>query len=163
MRYGIELLADRPECIETVAQLRWREWGHPPEPTDLDFWVDTTTREAGRDSLPITFVAVDAAGTALGVVGMDEYDVDERHDVSPWVTGTIVRRDLRGHGIGQALMTRLETWAADSGIGQAWVATASAEAFYRRCGWVAESEADSAAQGRRLIVLAKRLDPLVSG
>jgi GNAT superfamily N-acetyltransferase len=63
------------------------------------------------------------------------YDIEERQEASPWVVGTIVRRELRGHGIGQALMVRLESWAATNGFPEAWIATEQAEAFYRRCGW----------------------------
>jgi len=30
----IVLLADHPDAIASVADLRWREWGHAPEPQD---------------------------------------------------------------------------------------------------------------------------------
>jgi len=43
----VELLADRPDLVEAVTDLRWREWGHQPEPTDRDWWRDATIREAG--------------------------------------------------------------------------------------------------------------------
>ena len=104
----ISLLADEPECIPAVADMRWREWGHPPEPEDPSWWLETTSREAGRIELPVTFVAVDASGDAIGAVGIDEYDLDERRETSPWITGMIVRGDRRGLGVGTALMSRAE-------------------------------------------------------
>src|SRR5262245_14357936 len=31
----VRFLADVPEAVDAVAEMRWREWGHPPEPVDL--------------------------------------------------------------------------------------------------------------------------------
>ena len=108
------LLADSPASIEAVAEMRCQEWGHPPEPEDPAWWLETTIREAGRAALPVTFVALEPADEVLGAVGLDTYDLDERRGTSPWVTGMIVRRDRRRGGVGRALMDHLEQWAAES-------------------------------------------------
>ncbi|HKD97795.1 MAG TPA: GNAT family N-acetyltransferase, partial [Micromonosporaceae bacterium] len=132
----IDLLAEHPELVPTVGEIRWREWGHWPEPTELSFWVDVTGAEAGTDALPVTWVAVNAAGEAVGAVALGEFDIDEVRDRSPWVMGMIVREDLRGRGIGTRLMRRLEDWAVTAGHPTIWVATGGlAVAFYQSCGW----------------------------
>jgi GNAT superfamily N-acetyltransferase len=131
----IELLADVPELVDAVGEIRWREWGRPPEPAELSWWVDVTRREAGRDRLPVTFVAVGTDGSALGAVGLGEFDIDERRDRSPWILGMVVRPDHRGRGIGQRLMTRVERYAAERGYPDIWVATGHAAPFYEHCGW----------------------------
>src|SRR5262245_57995501 len=95
----VELLADNPHLVSAIGEVRWREWGHPPEPDSLDWWVDITSREAGRDELPVTWVAIDNLGQAVGAVGLDEFDIEERHDRSPWVVGMIVAVQHRGMGI----------------------------------------------------------------
>ena len=136
--------------------MRWLEWGHSPEPEDLTWWLDVTGREAGRSDLPVTFVAHDDGGEVLGAVGLDTYDLDERHETSPWVTGMVVRQDRRGEGVGRLLMKHLELWAVNHGIDEAWVGTAQAEEFYRRCGWVPQ-ETFNAASGQLMAVLNKRL------
>ena len=142
--------------MHAVAEMRWREWGHRPEPEDPAWWLETTIREAGRDQLPVTFVAHDAAYEVLGAVGLDHYDVDERRDTSPWVTGMIVRTDRRGQGVGRALMQHLEQWAADHQILEAWVATDLATGFYERCGWT-PLETFTTATGQEMNVLHKQL------
>jgi len=81
---SVELLADHPHLIPAVGQIRWREWGHAPEPESLDWWVDVTGREAGHVGLPVTWVAMDESGKAVGAVGLGEYDIEERRDRSPW-------------------------------------------------------------------------------
>ena len=135
MPITVSWLADDPAAINVIADLRWREWGHPPEPEDPAWWLETTIREAGRTGLPVTFVARDEAGIVLGAVGLDEFDLDERRDTSPWVTGMIVRPDRRGEGIGRVLMAELERWVAGQGIAEVWVGTDLAAGFYERCGW----------------------------
>lgn len=153
---SVHLLADRPALVATVGALRWREWGRPPEPEDPSWWEAITQQEAGRDLLPVTFVAVDDHDEAVGAVGLGEYDLEERQDVSPWIMGMIVRADRRGEGIGRALMAPLEAWAAAHGIAQAWVATQRAEGFYRRCGW-RPVEVMRRHTGELMTVLTKRL------
>lgn len=74
---SVELLADNPKLIPAGGQIRWREWGHPPEPESLDWRVDVTAREAGRDALPITWMAIDPLGQAAGAVGLGEFDIEE--------------------------------------------------------------------------------------
>ena len=152
----MSLLADFSGSIPAVAHMRWREWGHAPEPEDPAFWLEVSTREAGRDDLPVTLVAHDAAGEVLGAVGLDTYDLDERRETSPWVTGMIVRRDHRGQGVGRTLMQHLERWAAEHDIAEAWVGTDHARGFYERCGWTLR-ETFTTTTGQRMTVLHKKL------
>jgi GNAT superfamily N-acetyltransferase len=136
--------------------MRWQEWGHPPEPEDPAWWLETTVNEAGRDTLPVTLVAHGPAGQVLGAVGLDTYDLDERRETSPWVTGMIVRRDHRREGVGRVLMEHLEQWAAEHRITEAWVGTDLALRFYQRCGWTLQ-EAFTTTAGLHVDVLHKRL------
>jgi GNAT superfamily N-acetyltransferase len=133
---SVALLADHPHLVADVGQMRWREWGRPPEPTDLEFWVSVTGEEVGRISLPLSWVAVDGAGQAVGAVCLGEFDIEERRDRSPWVTGMIVRPDQRRRGIGRLLLATLTDWASGRGTLQVWVATGGAAvSFYNSCGW----------------------------
>jgi N-acetylglutamate synthase-like GNAT family acetyltransferase len=85
--------------------------------------------------MPITFVAVDVDGAALGAVGLAEFDLEERRDRSPWVIGTIVRADHRNEGVGRVLLAALEELAIRAGLTQLWVATERAASFYESCGF----------------------------
>ncbi len=156
MAFTVTLLADCLESAAAVAEMRWQEWGHPPESEDPAWWLETTIREAGREELPVSFVAHDAADEVLGVVGLDTYDLDERRDTTPWVTGMIVRRDRRGEGVGRALMQHLERWAAEHAIAEAWVGTDLALGFYQRCGWTLQ-ETFTTNAGEHMDVLYRKL------
>jgi GNAT superfamily N-acetyltransferase len=152
----VQLLADNEHLIAAVGEIRWQEWGHAPEPEDPAWWVDVTAREAGHDYLPVTWVAIDAGGEALGAVGLGEFDIEERRDRSPWVLGMIVRADRRGMGTGRLLLSQLEAWATGHGHPQVWVATGGpAIGFYQACGWELVETLDLAS-GESATVLTKR-------
>ncbi|MBC8159981.1 MAG: GNAT family N-acetyltransferase [Roseiflexaceae bacterium] len=133
---SVALLIDNPHLISVIGEIRWKEWGHPPEPEDVAWWVDITRREAGRDRLPVTWVAIDQLGQAVGAVGLDTFDIPERRDRSPWVVGVVVAPLHRSNGIGGHMLATLELWAKNCGYPQAWVGTGGrAIAFYQKCGW----------------------------
>jgi GNAT superfamily N-acetyltransferase len=139
----IELLADRQDLLVPLARICWQEWGDDPGRQDLQWWIDTAVSESGRDRLPVTFVAVDRIGEAVGRVGLAPFDLPERTDRGPWVVGTIVRADRRGHGIGRVLMSHLRHWASRAGTTQLWVATGGpAIHFYQACGFTVTETLD---------------------
>ena len=154
---SIGLLADHPELILAVGELRWREWGRPPEPERLDWWVDATARESGREALPVTWVAFEADGRVLGAVGLGEFDIEERRDRSPWALGMVVEPAQRNRGTGGRLMRALEGWAARQGYTRLWVATGGrAVDFYRKCGWEV-TESFVRTSGEHMTVLTRSL------
>jgi GNAT superfamily N-acetyltransferase len=153
----IALLADHPGLIPLVGELRWREWGRPPEPESLDWWVEMTAREAGREALPVTWAALEEGGRAVGAVGLGEFDIEERRDRSPWVLGLVVDPARREQGTGGRLMQALEGWAARQGYARLWVATAGrAVDFYRKYGWE-PVESFVRASGEHTTVLTRSL------
>jgi GNAT superfamily N-acetyltransferase len=132
----IDLLADRPHLIDEVGTMRWKEWGQPPEPTDPQWWIDATRSEAGRDGLPVTYVALNSDGELLGAIGLGAHDIAERQDRSPWILGLVVRTDRRGDGIGRRLLQQTEQHAAALGYPTIWVANeGQAAGFYSACGY----------------------------
>jgi GNAT superfamily N-acetyltransferase len=137
----VESLADYPELLEQVGLLRWKEWAHGAQ--DPAPFIEVTAKEAGRGGqLPMTLVAIDAAGDAAGAVGLDRVDDElsaaERADRTPWIVGMVVRPENRRQGVGRQLLEGLQDVAASLGHPRTWVATGDeAVGFYQRCGWVA--------------------------
>ena len=154
---SIDLLAHHPHLISMVGEILWREWGHAPEPENLDWWVEATARESGYDDIPITWVAIDNQGQPVGAVGLGAFDIEERHDRSPWVLGMIVAAQYRGAGIGGQLLRTLEVWGQPRGYSHVWVATGDrAVGFYQKCGWKLQ-ETIERPSGERVFVLARSL------
>src|SRR5262249_61923252 len=86
----VESLADHPELFEQVGLLRWKEWAYGAP--DAGPFIEVTAREAGRGGqLPMTLVAIDVAGGAVGAVGLRlvgaELSGAERACPEPWIPG----------------------------------------------------------------------------
>jgi GNAT superfamily N-acetyltransferase len=158
----ITLLADRPDLAAKWAELHWREWGDEPGREKLSWWVNEAAKAVQRTCVPVAFIALGAGDDVLGGVGVAQYDLEERHDRSPWVVGTIVHPEHRGEGIGHALMASLEAWAARMGITEVWVATGGrAVSFYQQCGWERVEELLTQS-GEMATILTKQLSPTSS-
>jgi GNAT superfamily N-acetyltransferase len=156
----IALLAEHPDLVSQVGEMRWREWGYDED--SLDAWTQVTARESGREHLPVTLVAVDGSGHAIGGVALGNSDdaltERERSGRSPWLLGLVVRSDCRRHGTGRRLVSALEDLARDRGFPTLWVSTGGqAVEFYRRCGWSDEEELTLAQGGWLNYVLARTL------
>ena len=129
----MRLLADVPQLIEPIGRMRFAEWGND---NDVDEHISVTRREAGREFLPVTWVAVDDTGAALGAVALGASDVPGRPELVPCVWGMVVRADVRRRGIGRLLLKRLEHFAVGRGYTAVWVLTGlPAVDYYERCGW----------------------------
>jgi GNAT superfamily N-acetyltransferase len=86
--------------------------------------------------------ADDCAGYLLGFEHLTFY----ANGRVAWVEEVFVRGDLRGHGIGRALMTAFEGWARGRGCALVALATRRAAPFYHAIGYE-----DSAAYLRKLL------------
>ena len=150
------LLADQPELIAEVGVLRWRAAGSVGTPGP---WIESTARDAGRESLPLTLVAMDLEGRAIGAVTLgsedDLADVPRGARV-PWVVRMVVSPGERMCGVGRLMMTAVEDLAREHGHDRLWVAASVDDAdFYVHCGWADTSEPDEDRDFTR--VLSKEL------
>jgi GNAT superfamily N-acetyltransferase len=147
------LLADQPELVAEVGVLRWRASGGSGTPGP---WIEATARDAGREGLPLTLVAMDLEGRAIGAVTLgptDESVADLCPNLAPWVVRMVVRADERRCGVGRLMVLALEDLAREYGHDRMWVvAEGDDAAFYRGCGWREDPSYDGPAS-----VLAKPL------
>jgi GNAT superfamily N-acetyltransferase len=155
----VESLADHPELLEQVGLLRWKEWAYGAQ--DPAPFIEVTAKEAGPGGqLPMTLVAIDAAGRAAGAVGLDRADDElsaaERTGRTPWIVGMVVRAENRNRGVGRQLLENLHDAAASLGHPQTWVATGDeAAGFYQRSGWAAVEHLRLESTGIRTTILMR--------
>jgi len=146
------LLADQPDLIAEVGILRWRASGSVGTPGP---WIESTARDAGRDALPLTLVAMDLDGRVIGAVTLGP--ADDTRGVScgervAWVVRMVVRPGERMCGVGRLMMNAVEDLARQHGHGRLWVAAADDHAdFYRHCGWADEPEPEGVRDGSRVL------------
>jgi GNAT superfamily N-acetyltransferase len=148
------LLADQPELIAEVGVLRWRAAGQDGTPGP---WIESTARDAGRDGLPLTLVAMGLDGQVIGAVTLgaaDDDDVARSSAIAPWLVRMVVRPGERRCGIGRLMIAAAEDLAREHGHATLWVAPRQEDLdFYRACGWLGSDDAGHEAA----LVLRKQL------
>jgi len=130
----IELLADRPEFVPTLAEWHFREWAYLRPGDSVANRIHLLHERSGRRELPITFVA--SSGTELlGSAMLLHHEMDTRPQYSPWLAGVFVAPAQRQRGIGRALTQHVISEAAARGFPTLYLFTPSAEAFFSHLGW----------------------------
>ncbi|MBE5317378.1 MAG: GNAT family N-acetyltransferase [Xanthomonadales bacterium] len=85
--------------------------------------------------LPCTLVAISEDDEALGSVSLLEEDPPGGPEHAPWLASFYVRADLRGRGVGRALMQRASSEAFDMGHAYLHLWTRDQAPYYERHGW----------------------------
>lgn len=109
-----------------------------------EFWSDrpghSVERMAARMcdadpvvGIPITLVALDDDEAVVGVVNLVDNDDEARTHLAPWLAGLVVRQDMRGRGIGSALVRALLDHARRLEIETLYFGT-DGPGFYERLG-----------------------------
>ena|SRR5947209_395753 len=133
---SIEYLVNRPEFLQELARLSWREWQDVYEQRGqtLEHSVKNYQERMNTDRLPMTLVAVEDS-ELLGMVSLKFHDMDTRPDLDPWLGGLLVLPQWRNRGIGTMLIQRATEEARRLKKPRLYLWTYSAEALYRRLGW----------------------------
>jgi predicted N-acetyltransferase YhbS len=130
----IELLADRPEFIPTLAEWHFREWAYLRPGDSVANRIRLLHDRSNRTELPITFIAT-AGPELLGSAMLIHHEMDTRPQLTPWLAGVFVAPAHRRRGIGRALAEHVITEAAALGFATVYLFTPSAEHFFSRLGW----------------------------
>lgn len=147
---SIELLADYPHWIPEIARWHWEEWGHYDPTGSLAAWTEGLARRTGRDTIPLTLVAVqndEPVASASLVV----HDMDTRKDLSPWLAGVYVLPARRSQGIGARLVRAAMARAQSLGISTLYLYTRSAVGLYSKQSW--QPLETCFYQGRQVVIM----------
>ena len=132
----IDYLEDRPEFLEQLARLSWKEWQEIYEQRDqtLEHCRKNYRERMNTDRLPLTLVAL-RGNELVGMVSLKFHDMDTRPDLDPWLGGLLVIPELRNRGVGTMLMHRATEKARKLNVSRLYLWTHSAERLYHKLGW----------------------------
>ncbi len=127
-------LFNHPQLIEAVAKMIYNE-----------FWIDVEDgmslgdliahlKTASGQQMPLSLIAL-VDGQLAGTINLIENDDENRAHLRPWLAAMVVRADLRGRGIGSALVKALLVDARLMGIPTVYFGT-DGPGFYERLGAV---------------------------
>jgi GNAT superfamily N-acetyltransferase len=127
-------LAECPLLAPVVAQGHFAEWGHLYPGGTVDGWLDHIKTRMNRDRISTTVVALDGE-EPLGTGALVEHDMETHPELSPWLGGVYVVPIARRRGIASAIVRHVMSCAANFGVRDLYLYTASAERLYEKLGW----------------------------
>lgn len=130
----IEPLALHPEVLPVLRAWFESEWpsyygaaGRGSAQRDLEAY-------ASGAGLPFGVVAF-RDNSVCGVAALKADSILSHAHLSPWAAAGVVRRDLRGRGVGHQLVLALEREARAMGFSRIYCGTSTAERLLQRAGW----------------------------
>ncbi|MFE3576798.1 GNAT family N-acetyltransferase [Lysinibacillus sp. NPDC059133] len=130
----IDLLVNKPEYIEDVAEMVYKEFvvatrSKKTYEEVVDFFKRTYVNE-----FPITFIA-NVDGQCVGTVSVFENDWKERPQYKPWLASLFVEPSYRSQKMGFYLIKALLEHMKKIGYTKVFLKTENASVYYEKRGW----------------------------
>ncbi|MFD0771284.1 GNAT family N-acetyltransferase [Bacillus sp. CGMCC 1.60114] len=130
----IDLLVNRPEHIEDVAKMVYKEFVVPTSSKKTYEEVVDFFKRTYADEFPITFIA-NVDGQCVGTVSIFENDWKEKPQYKPWLASLYVEPSYRSQKIGFYLIKDLLKHMKKIGYSKVFLKTENASAYYEKRGW----------------------------
>ncbi|MBR7198452.1 MULTISPECIES: GNAT family N-acetyltransferase [Pseudomonas] len=130
----IDYLCDRPEFIEELATLNFKEWGEFRPGQTVEDRIEHMRESCGKGAVPSVVVALEES-RLLGGALLIEHDLKLRRNLTPWLAGVYVKAEERGRGIASQLVNRVVEEAAALGVPELYLYTDTSQSLYARLGW----------------------------
>jgi GNAT superfamily N-acetyltransferase len=153
MTVCIERLADRPDCVETLAEWALAEWPESMRHSLRDAVLNFAAR-ANVDRLPLGLVALECelpVGMATLALDRPPQELGWENAFVPCLAGLYVVPAWRRKGIGSALCDYVAGEALRLGFEEIHLYTVDAAEFYQARGWCRLLEAHPAFLQRELV------------
>jgi GNAT superfamily N-acetyltransferase len=133
MKISIVSTSKRPDLVPVVARWLWDAFWHR-DGYSLEETQNAVKASVTARPMPRTFILL-ADGEAVGTASLAAQDLDERHDLTPWLAGVFVEPRARGQGHATRLVAAVEQECRSLSIPTLWLYTNTAERLYARAGW----------------------------
>lgn len=127
-------LRDYPEYLETLAEWHHAEWTELNPGQTLEQRVEKMQAYLRPEFIPSTYVYVEG-GQLCGSAAIIESDMETHPELTPWLASVFVAPEMRGKGIGSALVNHVAAKAREHGLKTLYLFTPDQEKLYQRLGW----------------------------
>ncbi|WP_018692235.1 GNAT family N-acetyltransferase [Algicola sagamiensis] len=138
--------------LNTVALWHYQQWGIASETPLSQYQSYFQQYFAVENTVPIMWLAL-AGGKVIGSVALQRDTLDEETGEILVLGGLYVTDEMRGQGIGAALLQIATDHAADIGTQTLYLATMEHVEYYQRFGWRIEKEVNKDNQPSQLMCL----------
>jgi GNAT superfamily N-acetyltransferase len=129
-------LREYPELVSEFVhrfEQEWPDWYGPGGQGNA--LQDLRAFANPQGHLPVGVVAISEKDRACGLAALKASSIPEYSHLSPWATAGYVLPELRGQGIGAALLAALVSEAGALGYNTVYCATSTAMSLLHRLGW----------------------------
>lgn len=134
-------LADCPEHLPVLAEWHHSEWGPIVPGGTLEWFRERLRTYLDHDTLPLALVALEG-DAPVGTVSLRPADMPSRPELTPWLGAMYVRGDMRGRGVGEALVRACEQRAREMGFREMYLFATDRVAWYGKLGWTSLGPAE---------------------
>ncbi|ATU93938.1 GNAT family N-acetyltransferase [Phyllobacterium zundukense] len=128
----VEPLENHPELVPLCARWNFEEWGQSAGRT-MEETVEGFLGFLDPSSGQKAFVGF-ASGLPVGVALLIDNDLESHAHLKPWLASLYVMPEMRGQGVGKALIGATENSARNLGHTQLYLYTSEPD-YYRPLGW----------------------------
>lgn len=131
----IEPLADHRALLPAIAKLLHQEWGELPPWASVSEVEQRLARHSNIGRAPFALVALGDGNEFLGTASVKLFELPEHPEKAHWLGEVFVSSELRGKGVGTALIRACVAECERLQLGSLYLYTPDQQALYARLGW----------------------------
>ena len=151
----LQLLSDKPEALDTVADWYYIEWASLFKTKTLQDVKNDLKSYLNVDCMPLIVLAL-INEKVVGAAQLKYYEMDMYPDYEHWLGGVYVDADYRGDGIAEKIILRILEKAREFNVETIYLQTENLTGgLYARMGW--ESIEQTHSKGSDVLVMKRHL------
>jgi N-acetylglutamate synthase-like GNAT family acetyltransferase len=131
----VEPLANHRQALPKIVSWVYAEWGHLMPDIPYPNLLSIFRERIFPHRIPTAFIAL-KGDEIVGTASLVENDLSTRSDLSPWLAAVYVIPEMRGMGVGTALVRAGIDEVEQLGLTRFYLITPDRASFYARIGWV---------------------------
>jgi RimJ/RimL family protein N-acetyltransferase len=132
----IEPLKNHSHRIDELSQLLHEEWKEFSPWMTPSLILERLKFSSSEQQFPFTYIALSRDNKLLGTASIKLRELPEETDKNYWLGEVLIRNEMRGQGIGSALIRSCINYTFNLVDESLYLYTPDQQALYKRFGWV---------------------------
>ena len=136
----IETLKNHLHRLPELTQVLYEEWKAFLPWSTPSLILERLTLSSSGQTFPFTVIALSAENALLGTASVKLRELPADTDKNYWLGEVLIQKELRGQGIGSALIRACIDYTFNSVDAPLYLYTPDQQALYKKFGWVGVEE-----------------------